>query len=68
VLGLGRVTMLSAKIMRAIEASGLMGAGIRALGTHALYAYEAAAMSICSLTPASAWPLSGRTRRRRRRS
>lgn len=43
VLGLGRVPILSAKIMRAIDASGLMGAGIRVLGTHALYAYEAAA-------------------------
>jgi hypothetical protein len=29
--------------MRAIEDSGLLGAGIRILGTHAIYAYEAAA-------------------------
>ena len=43
VLGLGRVPLLSARIMRAIDAAGLMGAGIRILGTHALYAYEAAA-------------------------
>jgi len=42
-LGLGRVPLLGARIMRALDEHGLMGAGIRALGTHALYAYEAAA-------------------------
>ena len=42
-LGLGRVPLLSAKIIRAIDGAGLMGAGVRVLGTHALYAYEAAA-------------------------
>ncbi|MGO9743472.1 MAG: GSU2403 family nucleotidyltransferase fold protein [Roseiarcus sp.] len=41
-LGLGRVPLLSARILRAIDASGLLGAGIRVLGTHAIYAYEAA--------------------------
>jgi hypothetical protein len=41
-LGLGRVPLLSARIVRAIEGSGLLGAGIRVLGTHAIYAYEAA--------------------------
>ncbi len=40
-LGLGRVPLLSARILRAIDASGLLGAGIRVLGTHAIYAYEA---------------------------
>ncbi|MCI4680935.1 nucleotidyltransferase domain-containing protein [Rhodoblastus acidophilus] len=42
-LGLGRVPLLGARIMRVLEDHGLMGTGIRVLGTHALYAYEAAA-------------------------
>lgn len=42
-LGLGRVTVLSARIIRALDASGLLGNGIRILGTNALYAYEAVA-------------------------
>ena len=42
-LGLGRVPSLSARILRLVQALGLLGAGIRVLGTHAIYAYEAAA-------------------------
>jgi hypothetical protein len=42
-LGLGRVPLLSARILRALDSSGLLGSGIRVLGTHALYAYEAVA-------------------------
>jgi hypothetical protein len=43
VLGLGRVPVLSARILRALDAHGLLGAGIRVVGTHAIYAFEAAA-------------------------
>ena len=32
-----------ARIIRALDTAGLLGAGIRVLGTHAIYAYEAAA-------------------------
>lgn len=42
-LGLGRVPAIGAKIMRALDTNGLLGNGIRVLGTNALYAYEAAA-------------------------
>ena len=42
-LGLGRVPSLSARILRLIQASGLLGAHIRVVGTHAIYAYEAVA-------------------------
>jgi len=42
-LGLGRVPLLGARIIRALDASGLLGGAIRVLGTNALYAYEAAA-------------------------
>ncbi len=42
-LGLGRVPLLGARIIRALDANGLLGAGIRILGTYALYAYEAVA-------------------------
>jgi hypothetical protein len=42
-LGLGRVPRLPARIIRAIDEAGLLGKGIRVVGTHALYAYEAAA-------------------------
>jgi hypothetical protein len=42
-LGLGRVPLLGAKIIRALDAAGLLGRGLRVIGTHALYAYEAAA-------------------------
>ncbi len=43
VLGLGRVPTLSARIMRALDAAHLLGHGLRVIGTHALYAFEAAA-------------------------
>ena len=43
VLGLGRVPLLGARIIRALDLHGLLGNGVRVLGTHALYAYEAAA-------------------------
>lgn len=42
-LGLGRVPLLGAKIIRALEATRMLGSGIRVLGTNAIYAYEAAA-------------------------
>jgi hypothetical protein len=42
-LGLGRVPLLSARIIRALDSSGLLGAGLRVVGTNALYAYEAVA-------------------------
>lgn len=42
-LGLGRVPELGARILRAVDAAGLLGHGLRLVGTHALYAYEAAA-------------------------
>lgn len=41
--GLGRVPVLVARIVRALDDAGLLGAGIRILGTNALYAYEASA-------------------------
>lgn len=42
-LGLGRVPVAGAKIMRALDRAGMLGAGIRILGTNAIYAYESAA-------------------------
>jgi hypothetical protein len=42
-LGLGRVPRLAARILRALDATGLMGHGLRLVGTYALYAYEAQA-------------------------
>jgi hypothetical protein len=42
-LGLGRVPLIGARIIRSLDANGLLGAGIRVLGTNAIYAYEAAA-------------------------
>ena len=42
VLGLGRVPQIAAKILRGVEGSGLLGSGLRVVGTNALYAYEAA--------------------------
>lgn len=42
-LGLGRVPLAGAKIIRAIDEAGLLGSGIRVLGTNAIYAYEAVA-------------------------
>ncbi len=41
-LGLGRVPLLGAKIIRALDHAGMLGSGIRVLGTNAIYAYEAA--------------------------
>lgn len=43
VIGLGRVPLLGAKIIRALDKNALLGSGIRVLGTNAIYAYEAAA-------------------------
>jgi hypothetical protein len=42
-LRLGRVPMLAARIIRAVDGAGLLGCGLRVLGTNALHAYEAAA-------------------------
>jgi hypothetical protein len=42
-LGLGRVPLIGAKIIRALDETGMLGSGIRVVGTHALYAYEATA-------------------------
>lgn len=42
-VNLGRVPLLGAKIIRAIDDAGLLGNGIRVVGTNAIYAYEAAA-------------------------
>jgi hypothetical protein len=42
-IGLGRVPLPGAKIIRALDKKRLLGHGIRILGTNALYAYEAAA-------------------------
>lgn len=40
-LGLGRVPLIGARIMRALDGFGMLGAGIRVLGTNAIYGYEA---------------------------
>ena len=45
---LGRVPMTGARIIRAIDDAGLLGNGIRIVGTNAIYAYEAAAGVIVS--------------------
>jgi hypothetical protein len=42
VLGLGRIPLVAAKILRAIDRRGLLGNGLRLIGTNALYCYEAA--------------------------
>lgn len=42
VLGLGRVPTLTARILKLLDKRGLLGKGIRVVGTNALYAYEAA--------------------------
>lgn len=42
-VGLARVPLVGAKIIRALDDTGMLGAGIRVLGTNAIYAYEAAA-------------------------
>ena len=40
---LGRVPLVGAKIIRVLDDAGLLGNGIRIVGTNAIYAYEAAA-------------------------
>jgi hypothetical protein len=42
-IGLGRVPLLGARIIRELDQTGMLGSGIRVLGTNAIYAYEAAA-------------------------
>ncbi|HEX4298114.1 MAG TPA: nucleotidyltransferase domain-containing protein [Devosia sp.] len=42
-IGLGRVPLTGARIIRAIDRAGILGAGIRVVGTNAIFAYEAAA-------------------------
>lgn len=42
-LGLGRVPLTGARIIRMLDDVGLLGRGLRVVGTHAIYAYEAAA-------------------------
>lgn len=42
-IGSGRVPLIGAKIIRALDQAGMLGSGIRVLGTNAIYAYEAAA-------------------------
>ncbi len=42
-VGLGRMPLIAAKIVRALDASGFLGKGIRIVGTNAIYAYEATA-------------------------
>jgi hypothetical protein len=42
-VSLGRVPMTSAKIIRALNDAGVLGAGLRIVGTNAIYAYEAPA-------------------------
>lgn len=42
-VGLSRVPALGARILRALDAHGVLGNGIRVLGTNAIYAYEAVA-------------------------
>jgi hypothetical protein len=42
-LGLGRVPMMGARIIRALADIGALGAGLRIVGTNAIYAYEAVA-------------------------
>lgn len=42
-LGMGRVPMIAARILRLLDQRGFLGNGLRVVGTNALYAYEAAA-------------------------
>ncbi|HEY1059366.1 MAG TPA: nucleotidyltransferase domain-containing protein [Limnobacter sp.] len=42
-IGLGRVPHVVGKLLRALQAQGVLGAQVLIAGTHALYAYEAAA-------------------------
>jgi hypothetical protein len=40
-LGLGRVPLVAARILRLLDQKGLLGQGLRVVGTNALFAYEA---------------------------
>jgi hypothetical protein len=40
-LNLGRVPEIGAKIIRALDAAGLLGRGVKVIGTNAMFAYEA---------------------------
>lgn len=40
-MGLARVPLIAAKVLRALDHDGLLGDGLFIVGTHALYAYEA---------------------------
>jgi hypothetical protein len=40
---LGRVPLIGARIIRALDDAGVLGSGIRIVGTNAMYAYESAA-------------------------
>jgi hypothetical protein len=42
-VGIARVPLLGGKIIRALDTAGLLGKGIRIVGTNAIYAYEAVA-------------------------
>lgn len=42
-IGLGRVPLIAARILRALDDARLLGGGIRVVGTNAIFAYEAAA-------------------------
>ena len=42
-LGLGRVPVITAKIIRALDQGGSLGSGLRIVGTNAIFAYEAMA-------------------------
>ncbi|HMN87875.1 MAG TPA: GSU2403 family nucleotidyltransferase fold protein, partial [Bauldia sp.] len=43
VVGIGRVPLAGARIIRALDGAGLLGTRIRIVGAHAVHAYEAAA-------------------------
>lgn len=43
VIGLGRLPVVAGRIIQAIDDAGLLGQSLRVVGTHAIYAYEAAA-------------------------
>jgi hypothetical protein len=42
-IALGRMPLVGARIVRALDKTGMLGAGIRVVGTNAIYAFEAAA-------------------------
>lgn len=42
-VGIGRVPLISARIVRALDRAGLLGEGLRIVGTTAIFAYEAVA-------------------------